>query len=180
MTIELINEVLWLPQQLIEAEVAKDIVEHYPNEAGGMLLGYVNGTHRVVTALIGAGPGAKHGKYYMVPDDHYQQEKLLEHFERTDGRESFLGEWHSHPEASPRMSRTDRRTLHNVTIKSENLAALPVMMIAGVYARDRRCVLKAYRRRDALRHVWLKESVFLEISVERFMTEQMLIGCEPA
>ncbi len=170
MTIERVDEMLWLPQRLIEEGIAKDIVEHYPNEAGGMLLGYANGTHRVVTALIGAGPGAKHGKYHMVPDDKYQQEMLLLHFSRTDGRESFLGEWHSHPDASPEMSRTDRRTLHNVTRKSENLMTLPTMMIVGVYAHEQRCVLKAYRRRNARRSVRLKENDFLEMSVECFMT----------
>ena len=168
MTIKLIDEILWLPQQLFAKEITNEIAAHYPKETGGMLLGYVNGTHRVVTALIGAGPDAKHEKHRMVPDDHYQQKRLLEHFEKTDGTESFLGEWHSHPEALPDMSRTDRRTLHNVTVNSQNLLTLPIMLIVGVYPNEKRCVLKAYRSQSARRRLRLKESDFLEIHVEWF------------
>lgn len=168
MAIDLVDEELWLPKELVQIEIANEIARHYPNETGGMLLGYINGSHRVVTAGISAGPNAQRSPSHMVPDDQYQQKILLEHFQRTDGKESFLGEWHSHPEAAPRMSMTDRRTLQRVTVESENLLALPVMLIVAIYAREERSQLRAYRRRDASRRAWLNLSHFVEISIRGF------------
>ena len=168
MTIEFVDEVLWLPESLQQEQILRDIAAHYPNETGGMLLGYVNGNHRVVTALIDAGPNAEHGSYRMLPDNVYQQVKLLEHFENTNGRESFLGEWHSHPESAPMMSRTDRWTLHRVTTQGKHLPALPVMMIAGVDTSDQARPFRAYRRRDISRRLWPDARHFVEFSVRLY------------
>ncbi|MDA8118696.1 MAG: Mov34/MPN/PAD-1 family protein [Gammaproteobacteria bacterium] len=168
MTSELVDELLWLPEPLQQEQILTDIATHHPNETGGMLLGYVNGNQRVVTALIGAGPNAEHEQYRMLPDNGYQQAMLREHFENTNGRESFLGEWHSHPESAPIMSWTDRRTLHRVTTRGKHLPALPVMMIAGVETGDQELSFRVYRRRDMLRRMWLDERHFVEMSIQLF------------
>lgn len=171
MPIDLVDEVLWLPEQLAQGEIADDIARHYPKETGGMLLGYTNGSHGVVTAVIAAGPNTQRGAYHMLPDDRFQQERLLEHFQRTEGRESFLGEWHSHPEAAPTMSKTDRRTLYRVTVKGRHLAALPVMVIFGVYAQERRWEVKAYRKRNASRLMCISSGDFVAISIRTFSAQ---------
>ena len=168
MTIELDEEMVWIPERLLRTQIVPDIKRHHPNETGGMLLGYVNGGHRVITALIDSGPNAQRGLYHMLPDDTYQQAKLLEHFEMTDGRESFLGEWHSHPESSPTMSPTDRRTLHRVTTKGRNLPALPAMVIVGVDIRADAYLLRAYRRRNSSRRIRLNERHFAEMSIRTY------------
>lgn len=172
MAIKLVDEVLWLPAQLTQVEIADDIARHYPKETGGMLLGYTNGSHRVVTAVIPAGPNAQRGPYHMVPDDRYQQERLLTHFHCTEGRESFLGEWHSHPETAPTMSRTDRRTLCRVTVNGKHFPALPVMVIVGVCAQERQWEVKAYRKRNASRLMCIRSGDFVEISVRRFSAQK--------
>lgn len=167
MTIEPVEETLWLPGALLEF-ILSEVLNFSPKETGGMLLGYVNGTHRVVTALIDAGPEAQHGRFRMLPDNSYQQAKLHAHFEQSNGRESFLGEWHSHPVSAPLMSWTDRRTLSRVTTDSKHLPALPVMMIIGIEARPESFQIRAYRRHDSLRRLWPSASYFLELSLRTF------------
>lgn len=160
-----IDEVLWIPEYLFNDKFLQEITIHYPNETGGMLLGYVNGHHRVVTHAIGAGPNAIHKPFRLVPDDKFQQVQLLEHFENTNGRESFLGEWHSHPNSTPEMSQTDRRTLNQVTLGSNNLPALPVMMIIGFNSKRSAHQIRAYIYNSKSNHVWLREKHFAEIRV---------------
>ena len=167
MRVEPDEEVLWLPETLLQTILAETLA-FAPYETGGMLLGYVNGSHRVVTALIEAGPEAKHSRDRMLPDNAYQQAKLRSHFEETGGRESFLGEWHSHPASAPLMSWTDRRTLSRVSVDSKHLPAIPVMMIVGVDAHPESFQIRSYRRRDSLRRLWPSARHFSELSLRPF------------
>jgi integrative and conjugative element protein (TIGR02256 family) len=167
MKIEPTEEVLWLPEALLQT-ILTEMLTFSPNEAGGMLLGYVNGPHRVVTALIDAGPEAEHSRDRMLPDNTYQQAKLLSHFDQSGGRESFLGEWHSHPVSSPLMSRTDRLTLSRVSTDSKHLPALPMMMIVGLDVRSESLQIRSYRRRNSLRLLWPSPHHFLEVPLRLF------------
>lgn len=167
MKIEQAKEVLWFSEDLLQS-ILTETLAFSPNETGGMLLGYVNGAHRVVTALIDAGPEAEHSRSRMLPDNAYQQAKLLSHFEETGGRESFLGEWHSHPISAPLMSWTDRRTLSRVSTSSRHLPAIPIMMIVGADVSSNSFQIRSYRRRDSLRRLWPSSRHFLELSLRTF------------
>ncbi|WP_083251466.1 Mov34/MPN/PAD-1 family protein [Acidihalobacter yilgarnensis] len=160
------SEILWLPSNLLIDHVYSDALKNDPDETGGMLLGYVNREHRVITALVDAGPKAVRSSYFMKPDDIYQQQKLQEHFELTEGRETYIGEWHSHPNSPPEMSKTDRKTLHRVTIKATNLPALPVMVILGSSDGVGFSKIRAYRRNS-------RDHLFLGLRAQHF--SEMLI-----
>lgn len=174
MTIERVNETLWLSEDMFLNRIVTEVDAHFPNEAGGILLGYVDGPDRVVTAVIGAGPNAEHKPYRMLPDNEYQQRIMAERFERSGGREQFLGEWHSHPASAPVMSWVDRRTLHRVSTQGRNLLALPVMMIAGVDAESDGRPLRVYRKRNSSKVcLWPFERMYAELQI-RFYDSQLL------
>lgn len=106
--------------------------EQYPRETGGMLLGYVAEDRSVVVrSIIGPGPNAVHERTGFVPDGAYQQAVLEERFRASAGRETYLGDWHTHPEGDPSLSRLDKRTLARIAGESSSRTAHPVMAILG-------------------------------------------------
>lgn len=103
-----------------------------PNETGGMLLGYVATSGEVVvTAIIGPGPAGKHHRYAFEPDGEHQQAEFEAHYWATEGRESYLGDWHTHPYGKPNLSRLDKRTLANIANTPSSGIKHPVMAILG-------------------------------------------------
>src|SRR5438874_2807026 len=102
---------------------------HAPLEAGGVLLGYGTGDATVVTAQIGPGPRASHRRRRFTPDHKYQDRLISEHYERSGRRESYLGDWHSHPGGAARLSLRDRWTLALIARDPSARAPSPVMIV---------------------------------------------------
>lgn len=105
-------------------------LHHYPLETGGMLLGYeADNENTVVTTIVGPGPNAKHGRFFFTPDSAYQQSRLEEHYWATDGRETYLGDWHTHPKSDSTPSILDKRTLARIANEPRSGIAQPAMAI---------------------------------------------------
>lgn len=106
--------------------------ERYPNETGGMLLGYeADNGEAVITALIGPGPAAKHRRHSFVPDAEFQQAALEAHFFKTNGQETYLGDWHTHPNSSYSLSPVDKKTLAQIAATPTSGTRNPIMAILG-------------------------------------------------
>jgi integrative and conjugative element protein (TIGR02256 family) len=150
----------WMPRSIL-AEIEKLASLSYPMETGGMLLGYVSDNGDVVvTAIIGPGPAAKHSRYAFEPDADYQQAELEAHYSTTEGRESYLGDWHTHPHGPCIPSRTDKRTLAHIALTPSSRIQHPIMAIAG-YSTGR-CILGAVRF-QSIKHRMI---LFAEYNVE--------------
>lgn len=122
-------ETLWIGDDAwAQMRVLAD--ERYPLETGGLLVGYVadEGTP-VVRAVVGPGPKAQHSRYGFSPDTEYQDHMLEDHHRSTNGVESYLGDWHTHPDGVAALSRRDKKTLRNIAAKRESYVARPVMAI---------------------------------------------------
>jgi integrative and conjugative element protein (TIGR02256 family) len=125
-----------------------------PEETGGMLLGWDNPERNevVVTTIIGPGPNAEHAPDAFRPDGDWQQQRLEAQYERSDGRITYLGDWHVHPQGGFRMSRRDRRTMSLTASHTEARCSNPLM---GLLA----------RRNDGYRlGVWLWEPTWAPFS----------------
>lgn len=106
--------------------------EKFPLETGGMLIGYIASTGEpVVTSIIGPGPSAKHRRFKFTPDEIYQQAMLETHFYETEGRETYVGDWHTHPKVAPIPSYLDKCTLARIAREPRSQILLPVMIILG-------------------------------------------------
>lgn len=121
----------WIPNTLLtEMKVLATFSD--PMETGGMLLGYVaDNMDVVVSAIIGPGPNSSHSRYTFVPDAAYQQAELDRHYRATDGLETYLGDWHTHPGGQCIPSREDKRTLARIATTPSARIEHPVMAIAG-------------------------------------------------
>lgn len=139
--------VMWLPRPL-HAQCVEDAARWRPLETGGVLMGYWNGQAAVITALIEPGPNAIRETHNFEPDHPWQLGEIARRFNASAGRETYLGDWHTHPNASTgRLSGTDRRVLGAIIDKPEARTPRPIMMILfGAEADWSACVWVAGRR----------------------------------
>lgn len=104
---------------------------HFPNEAGGALMGYVNdnGSKILITKIIGPGPEAVHNRMSFIPDYAYQEEEIARLYSESERTLVYLGDWHSHPNGAAALSGTDQRTLINISSYPEARIAFPIMVL---------------------------------------------------
>ena len=100
---------LWLPDEML-IDLQQQAAEHSPEETGGMLLGWRNGTDILITTLVGPGPRAKQSRDQFTPDGAWQQHQLEAIYRESARTVTYLGDWHSHPHSSGRPSKRDRET----------------------------------------------------------------------
>lgn len=116
----------------LRSQIERDADLAYPLETGGILVGYVAASGEpVVHAVIGAGPKARHAPARFEPDHVWQCEQLDSLFTRSSGQWVYLGDWHTHPDGQPKMSRLDRRTLRRIAEHPEVSITRPLMLIVA-------------------------------------------------
>jgi integrative and conjugative element protein (TIGR02256 family) len=124
---------------LIEVEIDRVVVESIlstahdsrPFEVGGVLLGSANRDNPRITNLIGPGPSSRATRVSFEPDYTYQQAELDRLFEEHGGNLAYFGDWHSHPRGNCSPSKTDVRTLLQISSATEAQCPDPVMIICG-------------------------------------------------
>jgi integrative and conjugative element protein (TIGR02256 family) len=122
---------LWISSKLHQL-IVDEVEKWAPFETGGVLMGYtgVNGDV-VVTDLISDGPNSTHGRFRFKPDQEYQLNNIEYIYTNSNGRITYLGDWHSHPNSYPILSLLDKRTLTKIALTKESKCMHPVMMIYG-------------------------------------------------
>lgn len=111
--------------------IIQETRSHYPLETGGMLLGYIKENKYYVMDLVEAGPKAIHKENYFLPDGKYQQPILEQKFNKSNGLITFLGDWHSHPNADSYLSDLDMETLKNISEDDGAQISNPIFIIVG-------------------------------------------------
>lgn len=122
--------VAWIGKAIL-AEMVAEADRAFPLETGGVLLGYWTRPFEevVVAGAIGPGPNASHAARRFCPDAAYQEDEIARRYQASGRLHTYLGEWHSHPDAGPRLSRLDRRTLMAIAAHPEARASTPIMAI---------------------------------------------------
>jgi integrative and conjugative element protein (TIGR02256 family) len=117
----------------LSAEVIAHFARHRQHgkiktEIGGQLFAqFVNNEVRVVTAT---GPSAsdKRSRFWFMPDQGRQNMEIKRLFE---GGLHFVGDWHTHPEPSPRPSSLDIQSMRDCFKKSRHELKAFLMIIVG-------------------------------------------------
>jgi integrative and conjugative element protein (TIGR02256 family) len=127
--------------------MATDARAHAPDESGGMLIGYwsPNGD-AVITATVEGGPNAVRKRSRFEPDGKWQQQRLDEIYVRSGRMQTYLGDWHSHPDGIIRPSGRDQSTAKAVAKARDARTPHPLTLICieddrwhfGVFAYSRR------------------------------------------
>ncbi|RWD60494.1 MAG: hypothetical protein EOS36_20850 [Mesorhizobium sp.] len=124
------RHVVWLPRSVVYV-MKSDADQWYDKETGGTFMGYWAETRvAVVTRMIPAGPNAKRTRCSFLPDQDWQQAEIAKHYHRSGRLDTYLGDWHTHPDTfSNRLSGTDRACLRNVIGTPSARASTPIMML---------------------------------------------------
>jgi integrative and conjugative element protein (TIGR02256 family) len=121
--------VAWWAQDALDAALA-EADRAFPLETGGVLLGWrASTTEVVVTHLVGPGSGAVHHRVWFRPDAEWQQEQIDACYVQSGRTVTYLGDWHTHPNGSPVLSRKDLRTLRRISRHADARIARPVMAV---------------------------------------------------
>lgn len=123
--------VVWIPRAVLE-QCALDAEAFYPRETGGAFMGYwcSDRTQAVITTLIPAGPGARHRLTTFEPDQKWQLGKIKQHYIASGRRQEYLGDWHTHPDATlGELSATDRAVLARIIDTPKARAPRPISMV---------------------------------------------------
>lgn len=153
---------LWLSNAHCE-DMAREAGSKAPLETGGVLMGYWADSVCVITAVIGPGPNAQHKRYSFVPDPIFQQGEIERQFIESEGVCTYLGDWHSHPDASAYMSRRDRSTLSKIAKFERASQQKPIMLIL---AGNQNWLPKAWAWN---RRSWWFQNSSSELPIQRFV-----------
>lgn len=105
---------------------------HFPDESGGVLLGYSWPGRRgriEVISQVGPGPKARHQRRRFEPDGAWQDAKISAAYEASGRVLTYLGDWHSHPRGGGSPSRLDTRTAREIAGCVEARLAHPLLVI---------------------------------------------------
>jgi integrative and conjugative element protein (TIGR02256 family) len=104
-----------------------------PNETGGTLMGYWSSESNVViTHVIGPGPRARHTRYAFYPDLDFHDREIERIYIESGRINTYLGDWHTHPQGGNNTSQRDRKTLLNIASAPEARAPKPLMAILSI------------------------------------------------
>jgi integrative and conjugative element protein (TIGR02256 family) len=120
----------WLSKAVCD-QMITEADRGFPNETGGVLIGYwaIPSQEVVVTAAIGPGSRALHEKDRFIPDPEHQESEIARHYQDSGRLHTYLGDWHTHPHSRAHMSRLDRRTLEIIACHPAARAPIPIMAI---------------------------------------------------
>jgi integrative and conjugative element protein (TIGR02256 family) len=112
-------------------ELLAEADARFPNETGGVLLGWVVDGITHVRQVVGPGPAAVHGPTGFHPDSDWQEDVIALAYETSGRRVTYLGDWHTHPRGTPRPSRLDRLTMRTIARYAPARCPQPLMLIAA-------------------------------------------------
>jgi integrative and conjugative element protein (TIGR02256 family) len=124
----IIDYSIWVPRTL-RAELAALASRWHPLEVGGILAGDWNGNAAVVTEQVGPGELAVHREVDFVPDHGFHVREMERIFRSSNGQQTYLGDWHTHPDGANSLSRLDKRTLSLIAKDPAAQCPKPIMVL---------------------------------------------------
>ena len=82
-----------------------------PDEAGGILLGYVYRNHVEIAKVTTPSRFDSFGRCFFIRSKISAQAQINKAWKRSRGSLIYLGEWHTHSEINPKPSDVDRKMI---------------------------------------------------------------------
>lgn len=124
------RHLLYVPARLLATALTEGWSK-WPMETGGIILGRPTTDGHIVTDLIGPGPGAQHARYGFVPDSDWQAQQVADCWS-VNPAITYLGDWHTHPGGTTRLSRLDRGTVRDIAAYEEARQPSPYMLVMAM------------------------------------------------
>lgn len=101
------------------------------HESGGILLGKVYANKIIVEAASIPNKSDKSGRFSFYRNVQRAQKIVEQAWKDSDGEIIYLGEWHTHPEVTPKPSPTDKRLIANMLRDTEMEIEFLILIIVG-------------------------------------------------
>jgi integrative and conjugative element protein (TIGR02256 family) len=125
-----INSSIHISKSVLRA-IEEETKHHYPNEFGGVFIGYKSNKDFVITNIL-IPDEYKNGRTIFVRHPGTLNQRLCEIHKITNGKTQYLGEWHSHPDGPTNPSSIDINAMKDIA-KDKNIKIdKPLLMIAEV------------------------------------------------
>lgn len=106
----------------------------HQNEAGGILLGSIYKQDKIVISQISTPTWEdKAGRYFFERNVKKAQRIVNQVWKDFDGEIRYLGEWHTHPEATPTPSSVDRKLLKGMLNDTKMEIDFLFLVIVGTH-----------------------------------------------
>ena len=122
--------IVWMPFHTLTSLI-EEADRRYPLETGGALIGYwSDAVTAVVTQFVGPGPTSDHQRYSYQHDHVWEASQIAVHYRQSGRSHVYIGDWHTHPDAtSGDLSGTDRRSIRRVIKSREARVERPLMTV---------------------------------------------------
>nr|WP_199000946.1 ThiF family adenylyltransferase [Flavobacterium sp. ASV13] len=127
---QLTKNCLYISEETL-IKIKSELDKHYPNEFGGVFVGFKENDLIIVKDIL-LPDKYENGKTVFIRHPGTLNERLQSIFEETSGKIIYLGEWHSHPDASPMPSQTDIKTMKEIAENNEINNINPLLMISKI------------------------------------------------
>jgi integrative and conjugative element protein (TIGR02256 family) len=101
------------------------------SESGGILIGAYRGPHLEILNFTVPGPKDLRQRYGFVRQDPSHQRSATRIWKRSGGKDTFVGEWHTHPLGSPEPSKVDRQAWRDITVAAQRIMVFAVVAPLG-------------------------------------------------
>lgn len=119
----------------VSKEVLREIKaitnSHYPNEFGGVYIGYKSELEFIITNIL-IPDEFKNGKTIFERHPGTLNERLSEIHKTSNGKIQYLGEWHSHPDGPTTPSDTDIIAMKEISEDEKINIDKPLLMIIEI------------------------------------------------
>lgn len=122
------SQTAWVDKRLL-GQMREESKRWFPQETGGVLMGYWSDQDATITDIIGPGPKALHTRYSFTPDAKWQEDEIARLYDESGRVKTYLGDWHSHPYGTSCLSVKDLVTLIRVALYKPARAPKPLMGI---------------------------------------------------
>lgn len=113
-------------------EIESLALDHYPNEFGGFLIGYYSDDLKTLVLTDNLSPTEyKSHRTLFERSVEGVEEKLLELF-KLHKKRYYVGEWHSHPDASSRYSTIDSKAMQSIAESETVRIKNPILLIVSI------------------------------------------------
>jgi len=162
----LCDDVAWLHELVLEFLIS-EAADKASFETGGLLMGYLSASQGVPVILLASGPGprAVHSRTRYRPDYQYDEARVAQVYEQSQGRVLYLGDWHTHPETVSALSRKDQRALGRVA--RCRAARIPSPLMGVLHFTDSWGV-RVWRGRLTRRRLWRDRLTAVPLRVQAF------------
>lgn len=111
-------------------QIKEFIVQHYPNECGGVFVGKIIGDTAAIEEMM-VPKRFRSTPVFFTRIAGMINKWLVQIFKKSKGKTIYLGEWHSHPNGRPYPSSTDFNSMKKIAQNTDVRIETPLLLIVG-------------------------------------------------